>query len=90
MVWLDGLDIPFVNHLGATFGEDFDGTRYPESRSAGDLNARFGSGFFPWMSTARSIIPRSSVIRFGVANRPVGDAIRRWRGCEALHFEKQF
>ena len=47
MVWLDGLDIPFVNHLGATFGEDFDGPRYPESRSAGDSNARFGSGLLP-------------------------------------------
>jgi len=47
VVWLDGLDIPFVNHLGATFGEDFDGPRYPESRSAGDSNARFGSGLLP-------------------------------------------
>lgn len=47
MVWLDGLDIPFVNHLGATFGEDFDGPRYPESRSAGDSKARFGSGLLP-------------------------------------------
>jgi len=23
MIWVDGLDIPFVNHMGATFGEDY-------------------------------------------------------------------
>jgi gentisate 1,2-dioxygenase len=47
MIWLDGLDIPFVNHLGATFGEDFDGQCYPTSRPSGSSNARFGSGLLP-------------------------------------------
>jgi gentisate 1,2-dioxygenase len=47
MIWLDGLDIPFVNHLGATFGEDYDGPFYPTSHPTGASNARFGSGLLP-------------------------------------------
>lgn len=47
MIWLDGLDIPFVNHLGATFSEDYDGPRHPETRPVGDSLARFGSGLLP-------------------------------------------
>jgi gentisate 1,2-dioxygenase len=47
MIWLDGLDIPFVNHMGATFSEDFDGPQFPESRPAEDSRFRFGSGLLP-------------------------------------------
>src|SRR6202041_2042077 len=36
MIWVDGLDIPFVNHMGATFGEDYDAPRFPESLPPGD------------------------------------------------------
>ena len=43
MIWLDGLDIPLVNHLGATFSEEFDERRYPETRPADDARARYGS-----------------------------------------------
>jgi gentisate 1,2-dioxygenase len=47
MIWVDGLDIPFVNHLGATFGEDYAAPRYPEQRQPDDSAARFGAGLLP-------------------------------------------
>jgi gentisate 1,2-dioxygenase len=47
MIWIDGLDIPFVNHLGATFGEEYDEPRFPESAPEGDSQARYGSGLLP-------------------------------------------
>jgi gentisate 1,2-dioxygenase len=55
MIWLDGLDIPFVNHMGATFGEDYDAPRYPEQRPAEDSAARFGSGLLP-LDAAKSSV----------------------------------
>src|SRR4029079_1638506 len=37
MIWLDGLDVPLVNHLGATFSEDYKGEgAYPQSRPPPD------------------------------------------------------
>ena len=35
MIWLDGLDVPLVNHLGATFSDDYDGDgAYPAVAAA--------------------------------------------------------
>ena len=48
MIWLDGLDVPLVNHLGATFSEDYEGEgAFPQSRPAHDSFSRYGSGMLP-------------------------------------------
>jgi gentisate 1,2-dioxygenase len=54
MVWLDGLDIPLVNHLGATFSEDHPQSRHPASRAPGDSSARYGAGLLPLHTPATS------------------------------------
>jgi gentisate 1,2-dioxygenase len=47
MVWLDGLDVPLVNHLGATFSEDYDDDVFPQSRPPQDSLSRYGAGMLP-------------------------------------------
>ncbi|MBM3528962.1 MAG: gentisate 1,2-dioxygenase [Alphaproteobacteria bacterium] len=48
MIWLDGLDVPLVNHLGATFSDDYDGEgAFPQSRPPHDSFSRYGSGLLP-------------------------------------------
>lgn len=46
-VWLDGLDIPLVNHLAATFAEDLDQPRLPQPRPTEDSRSRDGAGLMP-------------------------------------------
>jgi gentisate 1,2-dioxygenase len=47
MIWLDGLDVPLVNHLGATFSEEYDEAIFPQSRPPHDSLSRYGSGMLP-------------------------------------------
>jgi gentisate 1,2-dioxygenase len=47
MIWLDGLDVPLVNHLGATFSEDYEESTFPQSRPPHDSYSRYGSGMLP-------------------------------------------
>ncbi len=48
MIWLDGLDVPLVNHLGATFSEDYESEgAFPQSRPPHDSFSRYGSGMLP-------------------------------------------
>jgi gentisate 1,2-dioxygenase len=47
VIWLDGLDIPVVNLLGAAFSEDDAVARRPQTRASGDALARYGSGLVP-------------------------------------------
>jgi len=47
MVWLDGLDVPLVNHLGATFSDDYEDDVFPQSRPPHDSISRYGSGMLP-------------------------------------------
>ena len=48
MIWLDGLDVPLVNHLGATFSDDYEGEgAFPQSRPPHDSLSRYGSGMLP-------------------------------------------
>lgn len=47
MVWMDGLDIPIVNFLDASFAEGYGADEYPRARPAGDNLARFGQGMLP-------------------------------------------
>src|SRR4051794_40992096 len=45
--WLDGLDIPLVQFLDASFAEHHDHDAQPIPRPAGDSQARFGSNLLP-------------------------------------------
>ncbi len=45
--WLDGLDIPIVQFLDASFAEHHDHETQPISRPPGDSQARFGSNLLP-------------------------------------------
>jgi gentisate 1,2-dioxygenase len=45
--WLDGLDIPIVQFLDASFAEHHDDDEQPLSRPIGDSAARFGSNLLP-------------------------------------------
>lgn len=47
VVWLDGLDIPLVQFLDASFIERFESEQQPESRPSGDGAARFGNNLLP-------------------------------------------
>lgn len=47
MVWLDGLDIPMVQLLDASFVEPYTDDRQPAARPLGDSLARYGSGLLP-------------------------------------------
>jgi gentisate 1,2-dioxygenase len=86
MIWLDGLDVPLVNHLGATFSEEFGEQRYPETRPAEDSRARYGSGLLP-------LQPLTSRHHSPVFNYPYDrtrealEALRRtheWDACDGL------
>jgi gentisate 1,2-dioxygenase len=45
--WLDGLDIPIVQFLDASFAEHHDEDEQPLARPSGDCEARFGSNLLP-------------------------------------------
>lgn len=45
--WLDGLDIPIVQFLDASFAEHHDEDEQPIARPVGDADARFGSNLLP-------------------------------------------
>lgn len=47
VVWLDGLDVPLANLLGAYFREDYPQETQPVSRPEGDTAARYSSGLLP-------------------------------------------
>lgn len=47
MVWLDGLDIPLVQFLDASFAQGFGGKPQELTRLEGDALARYGSGLLP-------------------------------------------
>jgi len=47
MFWLDGLDIPIVQFLDASFADHHDEDEQPISRPIGDADARFGSNLLP-------------------------------------------
>ena len=47
MFWLDGLDIPIVQFLDASFAEHHDEDEQPIARPVGDSQARFGSNLLP-------------------------------------------
>ncbi len=88
MIWLDGLDIPLVQTLNASFAERYSQQAYPQSRPAGDALARFGSGLLP-------VDHRRSSMASPVFNYPyerTRDALEKmrsasdWDACHGLKF----
>jgi gentisate 1,2-dioxygenase len=47
MFWLDGLDIPLVQFLDASFAENLNADEQPISRPVGDSPARYGNNLLP-------------------------------------------
>ena len=47
VVWLDGLDTPYANLLGAHFREDYPRETQPLGRPDGDAGARYGANLLP-------------------------------------------
>jgi gentisate 1,2-dioxygenase len=47
VVWLDGLDVPLVGFLNATFFQDYGEAAHSVTRPEGDSRARYGSGILP-------------------------------------------
>ena len=47
MIWLDGLDVPLLTALNASFFESYPQAQQPLSRAEGDSAARFGQGLLP-------------------------------------------
>ncbi|HEY1240913.1 MAG TPA: gentisate 1,2-dioxygenase [Bryobacteraceae bacterium] len=47
VVWLDGLDIPTVNHFDTSFAEHYPEDTQPVSRTDGDALARYGANLLP-------------------------------------------
>jgi gentisate 1,2-dioxygenase len=84
MIWLDGLDIPLVNHLGATFAEDYPAERFPEARPAEDSRARYGAGLLPLEPVATR--HHSPVFSFPYdRTREALEKLRRAEAWEACH-----
>ena len=53
VVWLDGLDIPLVRHLGPVFAEPYPDLEFPQGRPTGDNMARYGGNMLPFGETFR-------------------------------------
>jgi gentisate 1,2-dioxygenase len=84
MIWLDGLDVPFVNHLGATFSEDFDGSNFSGKKPSGDSQFRFGSGLLPVDANRHSM--HSPVFSYPYdRSREVLDALERSGDLDSAH-----
>ncbi|MEO9599510.1 gentisate 1,2-dioxygenase [Parasphingorhabdus sp.] len=47
MIWLDGLDIPLLQHLSSGYAEKLDEYSHPETRPPGDTLARYGKNLRP-------------------------------------------
>ncbi len=77
MVWLDGLDLPLIRFLGATFAEGHPDDRLPESRPPGSSLARYGANMRPVGD--RFDRPHSPI--FGYPYGPARDALTGLAGA---------
>ncbi|MBZ5579756.1 MAG: gentisate 1,2-dioxygenase [Acidobacteriia bacterium] len=55
VVWLDGLDIPTVNHFDTSFAEHHPEETQPVTRGEGDALARYGANLLPLEYTPRKL-----------------------------------
>lgn len=47
VVWLDGLDIPMIRHMGPIFAEPYPDEYHPKGPPSGDNQARYGANMLP-------------------------------------------
>ena len=84
--WLDGLDIPLVQFLDASFMEHFSTDEHPHVIEDGDSVARYGSGLMPIDFEAKS--PTSPVMKYPYSRtRQVLDTMKKtekWDPCHGL------
>ncbi len=57
MFWLDGLDIPLVQFLDASFAEPLGADEQPRTRRLGDAEARYGANLLPVSYTGKRYSP---------------------------------
>ncbi|NNE22404.1 MAG: gentisate 1,2-dioxygenase [Rhizobiales bacterium] len=86
MVWLDGLDIPLVQFLDASFAQGLGADEQPVTRPAGDALARFGQGLLPVDHDAAS--PTSPIFNYPYErSRAALETMRQrdeWDACHGL------
>ena len=47
VIWMDGLDVPLVNHFDASFAALYPADEYPVTRAEGDSQSRYGENLAP-------------------------------------------
>ncbi len=83
--WLDGLDIPVIQLLDASFAEHLEEDEQPISRPVGDAHARFGSNMLPVDYRGGAEMPMFAYPY--VRTREALDRMRRaeaWDPCHGL------
>ncbi|HUN52283.1 MAG TPA: gentisate 1,2-dioxygenase [Candidatus Sulfotelmatobacter sp.] len=89
MVWMDGLDIPLVQMLDASFAEGYGEDLHPINRPVGDSLARYGAGMLPL--DYKSDRPTSPVFNYPYARtREALETMRRteeWDPCHGLKMQ---
>jgi gentisate 1,2-dioxygenase len=84
MFWLDGLDIPLVQFLDASFAENLDADEQPITRPLGDSNARYGTNMLPVDHKGRGIV--SPIFNYPYArSREALERMRRTAAWDACH-----
>jgi gentisate 1,2-dioxygenase len=78
ILWLDGLDIPVVQLLDASFAEHLDEDEQPISRPVGDSEARFGANLVPV-----DYRPNGAPPMFAYPYARTREALERMRRAEA-------
>jgi gentisate 1,2-dioxygenase len=84
MVWLDGLDIPLIAALDASFAENGNAETQTVSRPEGDSPARYGNGLVPvdWKPATKT----SPVFSYPYARtRETLEAMRRGGAADPCH-----
>jgi len=83
VVWLDGLDIPTVNHFDTSFAEHYPEETQPVARTEGDALARYGANLLPLEYTP---IKRSPLLSYPYArSREALDQLQRNGPVHACH-----
>jgi gentisate 1,2-dioxygenase len=86
MFWLDGLDIPIVQFLDASFAEHHDEDEQPIARPVGDSQARYGSNLLP--IDERAAVSASPVFNYPYTRTREAlaqlERTRAWDPCHGL------
>ena len=86
ILWLDGLDIPIVQFLDASFAEGFGEDQQPITRPTGDSTARYGANMLP-LGYERTV-PTSPIFSYPYdRSREALEQMRRseeWDPCHGL------